>query len=168
MSWRWQVDGVSVKVSCWMRTMNALLSGRRLSRVVGAAQCGSQAVVMATIGSAEGEAYRDEAAVDDLDPSETFIERAHRLDRQGHTDAALDLIYDAVDNLLRRGEFDSLNAILNTARPPKLSLDIVLGLLTATLPARNRLPARDTLFRNTERLLRESGDDPGLLVGLDG
>jgi hypothetical protein len=104
-----------------------------------------------------------------LTQSKEFVQRAVRLDEKGHTDAALDLIYDSVDELMRKGEFPQLDSMLSKVEPASLSADILLGILTATLPARSRLAARRDLFRKAESVLKARSDwQEGLLVGLEG
>jgi antitoxin (DNA-binding transcriptional repressor) of toxin-antitoxin stability system len=100
---------------------------------------------------------------------ETFVLRAQRLDRRGRTDAALDLIYDQVDESMHRAQFDRLDSILANLPVADLSMDILLGILTATLPATRRLGSRAKLFQKIEQVLRNRGDyEEGLLVGLEG
>src|SRR6266436_6087207 len=82
------------------------------------------------------------APVELRDLHETFVSRAHRLDTARHHNAALDLIYDSMDEMMRKGEFDSLNSLLANINVADLSVDLLLGLLTATLPAKSRLPSR--------------------------
>ena len=99
---------------------------------------------------------------------ETFVHRASRLDQAGHRDAALDLLYDGVDELMQRGEFGQLDAVLARLGPATLSTNLLLGVLTATLPARHSLPARRALLPGIEQALRSRGDyEEGLLTGLD-
>jgi hypothetical protein len=95
--------------------------------------------------------------------------RAQRLDRRGRTDAALDLIYDQVDEWLHRPQFDRLDSILANLPVADLSIHLLLGILTATLPAIRRLDSRTRLFQEIERVLKDRGDyEEGLLVGLEG
>jgi hypothetical protein len=99
---------------------------------------------------------------------ESFLFRAQRLDQRGRTEAALDLIYDSIDESMRKNELKALDAVLANAPRADLSTDLLLGLLTATLPAKNRLPSRPTLFRDTEAVLRNRGEyEEGLLTGLE-
>ena len=100
---------------------------------------------------------------------EAFIRRADRLDQQGQTDAALDLIYDGIEALLRKGEFESLNSILNGLCIHDLSADLLLGVLTATLPARTRLmPVRARFFNEVEASLKRRDEfEDDLLTGLE-
>jgi hypothetical protein len=99
---------------------------------------------------------------------QSFIGRAAELATRGRTDAALDLIYDSVDALMRKGQFSKLDSILSGSSVANLTVDVLLGLLTATLPARNRLVSRKPMFLRIEDTLKERGQlDPGLLAGLE-
>lgn len=101
-------------------------------------------------------------------PAESFFRRAVRLDKAGHIDASLDLIYDAVDELMQKGAFDCLDSILSKMRIDNVSVDILLGLLTSTLPGRSRLPSRPEFFRTVEQVLKKRGEyEEGLLTGLE-
>jgi hypothetical protein len=87
----------------------------------------------------------------------------------GKTSAALDLIYDSVDDLLRKGNFDQLDSMLAAFPIAELSVDMLLGILTATLPAKSRLPSRGKLFKEIEKTLKERNElEEGLLTGLEG
>lgn len=41
-----------------------------------------------------------------------FIQRAQSLDQQAGTDAALDVIYDSIDEMMRTGQFAKLDSLL--------------------------------------------------------
>lgn len=100
---------------------------------------------------------------------ESFVARACRLDELQRTEAALDLIYDAVDQLMRDNELERLDSILAESPVDSLSVDILLGLLTATLLARSRLPSRGAFFNAVEQSLKRRGAyEQGLLTGLEG
>lgn len=101
-------------------------------------------------------------------PSEGFLQRAMRLEKQGAVDAALDLVYDQVDGMLKTGRFDQVNRLLSMVEAESLSLDLLLGLLTVTLPARSKLPDRGRLFSGAETALKKRGQwEEGLLAGLE-
>jgi Arc/MetJ-type ribon-helix-helix transcriptional regulator len=100
--------------------------------------------------------------------AKSFIERANELDRRGRTDAALDLLYDSVDATIRQGRFADLDALLVGLCPADHSVDLLLGILTATLPARERLQSRRGFYRDVESTLASRGElDEGLLAGLE-
>ncbi|MEX1231932.1 MAG: hypothetical protein WEB58_16925 [Planctomycetaceae bacterium] len=99
---------------------------------------------------------------------ESFLDRAERLDAQGQTEAALDLVYDSIDGSLKRGQFVEVDAILEQVQVTDYSTDILIGLLTATLPARSKLQARPQFFRDVEAcLLSRHEYEEGLLTGLE-
>ena len=100
---------------------------------------------------------------------ENFVERAVRLDKSGKTDAALDLIYDNVDSLLSNGKYEELDLMLKNVDADLLPTDILLGLLTATLPAKTKLPSRSIFFRLTEMQIKTRAEwEEGILTGLEG
>ena len=99
---------------------------------------------------------------------EGFLDRARRLDQHGQTDAALDLIFDQIDEMLLGDESDRVDAILSEIAPDTFSVDLLVGLLTVTLPAKKLLFNRSAFFTKVEQSLRERGKlDDRLLVGLD-
>ena len=98
-----------------------------------------------------------------------FVERANQLDVSGHSDSALDLLYSAIDKMLRCGEFLEVDVILREAQVAALSMNILIGLLTTTLPVRRRLRSRPEFFQRVESILRQRGQwKDGLLAGLEG
>jgi len=99
---------------------------------------------------------------------EAFVDRARRLDAMGRTDAALDLLYDAIDQLMRQSKFDELDTILPGVPIAECSLDLLLAFLTATLPARIRLSSRPKFFADVKSELQSRGElEEGLLTGLE-
>jgi hypothetical protein len=103
-----------------------------------------------------------------MERSDPLLVELRRLEASGDRNAALDLLYDRVDELMRTGQFEALDSLLQQVRLGDMSIDVLLGLLTATLPARSRLPSRQAFFRETENALREWGEyEDGLLTGLE-
>lgn len=103
-------------------------------------------------------------------PVETapFLEQAKQLEKRGRTDTALDLVYDQIDERLLAGRFTEVDQLLATVSVADLSLDLLLALLTATLPARNQLANRARFFAAIEETLRQREEyDDGLLIGLN-
>lgn len=98
----------------------------------------------------------------------SFIEQAKELDKQGHTDEAIDLIYDKIDEMLLAGYFHDVDLLLSTLSVSDLSMDLLLSILMATLPAKKRLVERDRFFKNVEQILRQRHElRDGLLIGLN-
>lgn len=98
-----------------------------------------------------------------------MLKSAKRLEGEGRTDAALDMVYDMIDDLLCAGQFDECDRLLNDADPDGCSTDILLCLLTATLPASDKLPRREKLMGLARKVIRRRGlDAEELLAGLEG
>ena len=100
-------------------------------------------------------------------PGEPFVSTAQYLASSGNIDSALDIIYKNIDQLFKEGAFSRVNAIFKTMPPVALSVDIILGLLTASLPARRRLADREEFAKEAERVLHDRGEwERNLFVGL--
>ena len=97
-----------------------------------------------------------------------FVGHANRLAKNGQIDAALDLVFDRIGNFLVKCKFQEVDSILEDVRPERLSVDILLGLLTCTLPAKTKLSTRAALFVKVEKEIRKRGEwEEGLLSGLE-
>lgn len=98
----------------------------------------------------------------------SFLDHARRLDGRSQTDTALDIIFDQVDEMLLAGEFDRVNQLLIDTTTDEFSVELLLGILTATLPAKDRLPNRCEFFGRVVQTLQSRGEfKDRLLVGLD-
>lgn len=96
-----------------------------------------------------------------------FVLRAVQLEQRGYQDTALDLLYDSIDELLHAGKFALCASILSDMNVSGCSADILLGLLTATLPAKSRIATRSWFFRRVESELRRRNElEAGILDGL--
>ncbi len=99
--------------------------------------------------------------------STDFIRRAKILEDQGHGDLALDIIFDAIDELLHARAFAFCSSILSDVDAAQCSADVLLALLSATLPVKSKLPTRGSFFQRVERELRRRGEyEDDLLDGL--
>jgi hypothetical protein len=97
-----------------------------------------------------------------------FLDQSQRLAEYNQIDAALDIVYDQIDEMLLAGKFEDLDELLAEVYPGGLALEVSLAVLTATLPARLRLANRATFYTRVESTLRERGElRDGLLVGLE-
>ncbi len=98
---------------------------------------------------------------------EQWNARLERLKNPESTDAQLDIIFGWADSMMTRGRFEDLDAAIAAYRPQEMATDILLGILTATLPGRSKLPSRAKFYDDVERLVNERGEnEPGLLDGL--
>lgn len=96
-----------------------------------------------------------------------IIDHAKRLESYGHIERALDIIYDYVDDLARQARFDECDLVLASAEPELLSTDLLLAMLTATLPWKSRLRRRHHFFQSVQATLSARGEsEEGVLAGL--
>jgi hypothetical protein len=97
-----------------------------------------------------------------------FLQPVTKLEKGGHIDAALDVLYDRMDDLLKTKQFAAMDVLLQQAKADSISVDIILGLLTASLPARTKLSARPKFYAEAEKSIRNRGAwEKGLLAGLE-
>lgn len=99
----------------------------------------------------------------------TFLRGLEKRVAQGRVDNALDVLYDRVDDLLLEGAFNTCNALLACVDVERSDETLLLGILTITHAARERLPRRAEFFRQVRgRILRTSPNEAeGLLQGLE-
>ncbi len=71
-----------------------------------------------------------------------------------HKDKKLDELYLFVDNAMKRGRWKLLNRIIKNWHTT--DDDQTLGILTATLPAKSKLPSRKALLTKTKERLGEA------------
>ena len=65
-------------------------------------------------------------------------------------------------------KFYETDQLLQNINVSEYSVDLLLGLLTATLPARSKLRSRAQFFSEVEAVLKERGQwEDNLLVGLE-
>jgi hypothetical protein len=99
----------------------------------------------------------------------SFIEHANLLASKGEIDPALDVLYDQTQELLLSGRFDKLDDALKSCHVDRLSVDIMLGILTATVAASSKLPSRKTFYQQVQiELTRQGKNAKELLAGLKG
>lgn len=96
-----------------------------------------------------------------------IIDHAKRLEGHGHLELALDLIYDYVDGLARQDRLDECDIVFTSATPGSLSTDLLLAMLTATLPWKSRLRSRHRFLQSVRATFVARGEsEENLLAGL--
>jgi hypothetical protein len=102
--------------------------------------------------------------------AETLLTDVYRLAGAGEIDAALDLIYKTIDDMMFDGNLDDVDEILRRADVTSVDASIVLGFLAITLPVANRLKHRSAYFAKTKTHLARShspDDVASMFVGLE-
>lgn len=80
----------------------------------------------------------------------------------------IDRIYYVVDSMLRKEEFEILNTWIGIYPTNKRHVDELLAVLTATLPAKSKLPNREIIIKEIERELKLRDEwEENLLQGLE-
>lgn len=87
------------------------------------------------------------------------------VEEQAVRDAEIDEIYDAIDVLMRSGNFNFLNSLFPywTSTAWRTSVHILLTYATASLPAKSKLPSRKAFMEECMKLHTE----PKLWSGLE-
>lgn len=97
-----------------------------------------------------------------------WLVEAIQLEATGRSEESLDIIFDTLDDWLLGECLDRCSSFLDDAPVDELSTAQLLTILTATLPACTKLPARATFFDRVREMLRQRGEDTDtLLSGLD-
>ena len=84
----------------------------------------------------------------------SVLVRCTALERQSRIDDAVDTLTEYIDNALIESEFDSVDDFLKELRVEDCSTDILITILTATLPANRELSERAAFV---ERVATELG-----------
>ena len=83
---------------------------------------------------------------------------AKLLEKFDQTDKAIDTIFEKFDAYLCQGKFDKIDRTLREADVDSLSAQLIVSLLSITLAAKNKLPARAGLFARAEASLIARGE----------
>jgi len=82
------------------------------------------------------------------------------LDRDGKTDEAIQEVYNLIDPLLRNGEFEGVDVLLNDFRLERASAEFLIAVLTATLPVKSKLKNREIVRAYASVAIAMRGEDP--------
>lgn len=87
---------------------------------------------------------------------------------ESNTDKGIDLLFSKIDELLLKEDFELCDDILCTIDLQKLNTSMLLGLLSITFTAADKLPYRSKLITNIEAILKvlEPARVENLLKGL--
>ena len=97
-----------------------------------------------------------------------WLDTVYSLVARGAPDDAIDVLFDHVDDLLITGEFRRCNDLLHAVDLARLDTDLLVALLSITLPAAPHLRDRPWLVQRVEKRLQEIAPDriEGLMRGL--
>ena len=92
------------------------------------------------------------------------LTEAKSLEEKGNLDGALAIIFDRLDQAFTSGMFEEADQWLKEIRHQSLSPDLLVGILAASLPAKDKLPSRSHLWRRAKETL---ANEKHLLTGLE-
>jgi hypothetical protein len=87
-----------------------------------------------------------------------LIEETIRLD-QVSVHKALDYIYDRIDSMMMRREFSKISEELKQVKPERFNIETLLGFLTITLVAKDKIQSRSSLFSSVKSYLTRINDE---------
>jgi hypothetical protein len=88
-----------------------------------------------------------------------WLKKAIEEDAKGDFDVALDIIYDEMDDAFCEGRFDEIDSFLKELDDvTDLSVDILMGLLTTSKWAEDKLPSRKEFAKKAVIVLKSKPD----------
>jgi len=97
-----------------------------------------------------------------------WLAKSAELYRSGKREESLDIIFDSIDDMLLESKFEDCDKILAEISVAELANPQLLTVLTATAPAKERLPSRQALVKRVKLTLNERGGNASrLLAGLE-
>ena len=84
-----------------------------------------------------------------------FWSQIYTMVQSGKSEEVTDLIWKTIDDYLLDGKFSECNVLLMEANLEKLNTQVLIDLLTATLPAKNKLSYRPKLLYLVVRYLMD-------------
>lgn len=98
----------------------------------------------------------------------SFFDIASSLQKQGRIRESFSTIYQGVEEHVRLETIDHLNEQIQNLSLEEMNTDIMLAILTATLPVKTKLVSRKFLFeRIMSILIKRNHFETGILDGLD-
>lgn len=97
-----------------------------------------------------------------------WLQDVYSLSRCDRTDDAIDLLFKRMNTALEQQNFSACNSALMALDLKRIDIDLMIGFLSITLPARSALAYRAKLVAKIERLLNDVAPNrvSALLAGL--
>lgn len=97
-----------------------------------------------------------------------LIEKIYEADNNDSPRKRVNIIFDEIDALLCSNKFGPVDHLLQTVDLDKLTTDSLIGILTITADASDKLPHRSFFFNRVKNILKIREEDvEKILLGLD-
>ena len=120
---------------------------------------GSDAAYLREISTALYEDELEFVPIQETVRNLAWLDEVYSLVARGSSDEATDILFEHIDNLLRAGEFGRCNDLFRTIDLKRFDSNLLIALLSITLPAAHELRDRPDLVRRVERRLAETAPD---------
>ncbi len=87
----------------------------------------------------------------------TWFLKAVELDDNSEHDAALDIIYDTLDDLIIAGEYDNVDCFLDQLKVENFCPNLLYGISTITFYAAEHLPSRALFVNRVNVIFKDKG-----------
>jgi len=96
------------------------------------------------------------------------VDDALSIEASGDLEGALDALFAIIDAMFKNGRFDEVDQFISSVAPSKFSVEFLIGLLTATLIADDKLQHRSSFYEAVRQYFETAGEPTdALLFGLD-
>jgi len=89
----------------------------------------------------------------------TWVEKIYSLVEQGKSYKAINILFKEIDDLLCEGEFETCNESLKTFDLERLDTSLLVGLLSITFPASDKLSYRPEMVEKIRTRLENLAPD---------
>jgi hypothetical protein len=88
--------------------------------------------------------------------SQVFVDKLIEIRDSSHIGKSLDYLFQSIYGLLKNRKFEECESLISGVEISRLDEYLMLGLLTATFPWKNRIQQRDGLYDRIEKQLEKS------------
>lgn len=119
-------------------------------------QLGVQIASRSTFGKVNAFVERLQRVLNPLDIT-TFTNELIELDCEESINTALDLAFDRIDDAFLEGRFDWVDSFLEQVEVDRLSVELIVGVLTITASAEDKLRHRGKFRSQAEAVIKQRG-----------
>ena len=88
-----------------------------------------------------------------------WVDEIYKLVKENRNDAALDILFDHIDDMFLAGKFKECDKVLPTIDLERLNTSLLVGLMMITFAAKDKLTYREQMLINIEDRLKVLAPD---------